>query len=238
MKGNFNLGTVENEYLVGVDKTWYTYALSNNAAWNGGLGKWTGTGNLYQANHWPSLPRPSYDPAHNQDAQMTGWHVVDTLKALDDKLVVTLGLHGHKVKKVMKDNSHQDSDAICPTFAASYKISDSVTVYADHTESFGTGSMVSLGKGYANEGQMLDPAKTKQNEIGVKVKTGDFLNTFTAFKITQANNIDKKLVALNILYRMASRKIKALNGLLPVNWLKMGFDWWRYVSGCQRLQRQ
>ena len=194
LKGSFNLGTVENEYLVGVDKTWYTYALSNNAAWNGGLGGWTGTGNLYQANHWPSLPRPSYDPAHNQDAQMTGWHVVDTLKALDDKLVVTLGLHGHKVKKVMKDNSHQDSDAICPTFAASYKVSDAVTVYADHTESFGMGSMVSSSSSrtYQNAGEILDPAKTKQNEIGVKVKTGDFLNTFTAFQITQANTVDRE----------------------------------------------
>ena len=194
LKGSFNLGTVENEYLVGVDKTWYTYALSNNAAWNGGLGGWTGTGNLYQANHWPSLPRPSYDPAHNQDAQMTGWHVLDTLKALDDKLVVTLGLHGHKVKKVMKDNSHQDSDAICPTFAASYKVSDAVTVYADHTESFGMGSMVSSSSSrtYQNAGEILDPAKTKQNEIGVKVKTGDFLNTFTAFQITQANTVDRE----------------------------------------------
>ena len=38
---------------------------------------------------------------------------------------------------------------------------------------------------------MLDPAKTKQDEIGVKVKTGNFMNTFTAFRITQANNIDQ-----------------------------------------------
>lgn len=226
LKGKFNIGSVENEYLVGVDKTWYTYALSNNNAWNGGLGKWTGTGNLYQANHWPSLPRPSYDPAHNQDAQMTGWHVVDTLKALDDKLVVTLGLHGHKVKKVMKDNSHQDSDAICPTFAASYKISDSVTVYADHTESFGTGSMVSLGRGYANEGEMLDPAKTKQNEIGVKVKTGDFLNTFTAFKITQANNIDKVIGGLKYMVQDGEQENKgfewAFTGQLAKKWDLIG----------------
>ncbi len=81
-------------------------------------------------------PRPSFDPAHNQRAQLTGWHLVDTMKALDDKLQLTLGLHGHKVKKVMKDNSHQDSDAICPTFAVSYKVSDNVTGLFYHTESF------------------------------------------------------------------------------------------------------
>lgn len=121
---------------------------------------------------------------------MTGWHLVDTLKALDDKLQVTLGLHGHKVDKVLAGkDSHEKSDAICPTFAASYKLSDVVTVYADHSESFGMGKLV--GTDYANQGEMLDPAKTKQDEIGVKVKTGKFMNTFTAFKITQANNIDK-----------------------------------------------
>lgn len=46
----------------------------------------------------------------------------------------------------MKDNSHQDSDAICPTFAVSYKVSDNVTVYADHTESFGTGTWYLLAE--------------------------------------------------------------------------------------------
>lgn len=189
VKGDFKLGAVKNEYLIGVDKTWYNYDLSSNPNFATD-GKWNGVGNLYKHNWWPSLERTSFSPKHSQDAQMTGWHLVDTLKALDDKLQVTLGLHGHKVDKVLAGkDSHEKSDAICPTFAASYKLSDVVTVYADHSESFGMGKLV--GTGYANQGEMLDPAKTKQDEIGVKVKTGKFMNTFTAFKITQANNIDK-----------------------------------------------
>ncbi len=192
VKGDFNIGAVKNEYLIGADKTWYDYNLSKNGAFgNDGNGNWTGTGNLYGHNWWPSLARPSYEPAHSQTAQMTGWHLVDNIKALDDKLTVTLGLHGHKVNKTPASGSNQESDAICPTFAASYKLSDVVTVFADHTESFGMGNMVATNNNYENGGEILDPAKTKQDEIGVKVKTGNFLNTFSAFKITQANTVDK-----------------------------------------------
>lgn len=190
VKGDFNIGSVKNEYLIGADKTWYTYDISQNPNFATG-GKWSGTGNIYQHNWWPSLSRPSYSPAHSQDAQMTGWHIIDTVKALDDKLQVTLGIHGHKASKTPVGQDTQKSDAICPTYAVSYKVSPAVTVYADHSESFGMGSMVSTKDGYANAGQILDPAKTKQNEIGVKVKTGNFLNTFSAFKIVQANTIDK-----------------------------------------------
>lgn len=200
LKGDFQIGNVKNEYLVGADKTWYTYDLSKNKNFgneykDGKLtGNWIGTGNIYQHNWWSSVDRPSYDAAHSQDAQMTGWHLVDTMKALDDKLVVTLGLHGHEVSKTPATAAKQKSDAICPTFAASYKVSDAVTVYADHTESFGMGTMVSSSSSrtYQNAGEILDPAKTKQNELGVKVKTGDFLNTFTAFQITQANTVDRE----------------------------------------------
>ncbi len=199
VKGDFKIGEVKNEYLVGADKTWYNYDLSKNPNFGNEIdsttgkltGNWIGTGNIYQHNWWPSVERPSYDAAHSQDAQMTGWHLVDTLKALDDRLQVTLGLHGHKATKSPVGAAKQESDAICPTFAASYKVSDAVTVYADHSESFGMGNMVATNKDYANAGEILDPAKTKQNEIGVKVQTGNFLNTFSAFQITQANTVDK-----------------------------------------------
>lgn len=233
LKGNFKLGTIENEYLVGIDKSWESYALSRNKAWNDNKGSWSGNGNLYKPNHWPSLARPYYSPEHSDDTQMVGWHLVDTMKALDDKLVVTLGLHGHKADVVDAGSSnHKKSDAICPTFAASYKLSDAVTVYADHTESFGMGKMVSTktnkdgSQYYANAGQILDPAKTKQNEIGVKVKTGDFLNTFSAFKITQANNIDKKIGGLTYYVQDGEQENKgfewAFTGQLAKKWDLIG----------------
>ena len=220
-KGNFKLGSVANEYLIGADKTWETYDMGFNS-WS-----WSGSGNIYDLKKWPAVVTPSNGVDPYRKAQMTGWHLVDTMTAMDDKLVVTLGLHGHEVSRVPAGAAKQKSDAICPTFAASYKLSEAVTVYADHTESFGIGTMVSSST-YENRGEMLDPAKTKQNEIGVKVKTGDFLNTFTAFQITQANAIDKYVPGVAKPYRVLDGEQKnkgfewAFTGQLAKKWDLIG----------------
>lgn len=190
LKGDFQIGAVHNEYVVGVDRSWMNYWLGNNAAYNGGQGGWDGTGNLWTDNSWTNPGDARYNPQHNSNKQMTGWHIVDTMKMLDDKLQFTMGIHGHQIKTNMEGESKErKSDAITPTFALSYKFTPNLMVYADHTESFGEGSLV--GSKYENVGEMLDPTKTKQNEIGVKVKTGKFLNTFSYFQIKQANLKDE-----------------------------------------------
>lgn len=186
LKGDFKIGSVKNDYVIGVDKNWMNYDLGNNPNWS-----WNNhTGNIYQNNFWPNPGIAHYDAPHSQDTQLAGWHIIDTMKALDDKLQVTLGLHGHEAKKTPANAETQKSDAISPTFAISYKFSPDVMVYANHTESFGMGAMVATNKNYANAGDVLDPSKTKQNEVGIKIKTGKFLNTFSAFQIRQANNVD------------------------------------------------
>ena len=186
LKGNFKIGAVKNDFVIGADKNWMNYWLENNPNWS-----WKNqTGNIYQDNKWPNPGIATWNPAHTNDTYMTGWHIVDTMKMLDDKLQLTLGLHGHDAKRVASGKPDQESDAICPTYAINYRVNDDVMVYAGHTESFGMGSMVSTNNDYANGGQMLDPAKSKQNEIGVRFKTGNVLNNISYFDITQENTID------------------------------------------------
>lgn len=192
VKGTFNIGAVKNEYTVGVDKNWMTYALGSNPAFGTG-GKWSGTGNLYKHNSWANPGITTYDPPHTRDQQLAGWHIVDTLKAMDDKLQIMLGLHGHYNETNNVGKAAQKSHAISPTYALSYRFTPNLTAYAAHTESFGVGALVPSSSGgisYANAGEILDPTKTKQNEIGVKVKAGNFLHTVSYFEIKQANNID------------------------------------------------
>lgn len=186
LKGDFNIGSVKNNYVIGVDKNWMNYDLGNNPNWS-----WKNqTGNIFQSNSWVNPGIAHYNAPHTQDAQLAGWHIIDTLKTLDDKLQFTLGLHGHKATKTPVGSPSQKSDALCPTFAVSYKFTPDLMVFADHTESFGMGALVASGKDYKNAGEILDPAKTKQNEIGIKIRSGKFLNTLSAFQIKQANNID------------------------------------------------
>ena len=189
VKGDFMIGSVRNEYVIGVDKNWQNYDLSANPNF-GNDGKWTGSGNLYEDNSWANPGKMTWNPAHSQDVRMTGWHIVDTMKALDDALQVMVGVHGHEVDKTPANGENQKSDAVSPTFAVSYKFNPDTMVYASHTESSGIGSMVSTSNGYANAGEILDPSKTKQNEIGVKVRSGKFVNTLSLFQIKQANTID------------------------------------------------
>lgn len=190
IKGDFQLGSVKNSYVIGVDKNWMSYSLGMSKEFAGD-GTWEGTGNLYQDNSWINPGITHFKAPHIRDTQLAGWHIVDTMKAMNDKLQVTLGIHGHKAKVYNVGKAVQESDAISPTYAISYRVNPDLTVYADHTESFGMGSMVSTSNNYANGGEMLDPSKTKQNEIGIKFKTGNFLNTFSYFQIKQANTVDR-----------------------------------------------
>lgn len=189
LKGDFKLGDVKNDYVIGIDKNWQNYDIGMNPDFNGS-GGWSGSGNIYGNNHWNNPGDSRFNPPHSQDIRLTGWHIVDTMKMLDDKLQVTLGLHGHKADLTPAGKDNQESDAICPTYAVSYKITPDVVVYADHTESFGIGKMVSTSNGYENAGEILDPAKTKQNELGIKFKTGSTFHNLSMFEIEQANTVD------------------------------------------------
>lgn len=232
IKGDFKIGSVKNEYVIGADKSWMTYALGNNTNWQGG--KWKGhNGNIYQDNYWANPGIGHYNPPHSYDKQMTGWHIVDTLKALDDKLAITLGVHGHEIttktdsaRLVAGEPREKKSDAVTPTFAVSYKINPDLMVYADHTESFGEGSMVSLSNGYENAGKMLDPRKTKQNELGVKFKTGKMLHTVSYFQIKQANTADQYINGKKYLVIDGEQTNKgfewAFTGQLSDKWDLMG----------------
>ena len=181
LRGDFKTGSVRHDYLVGVDRNWRR---------SGGAGNvfWRGTGNIYRDNTWDQPDLLHGTIPHNNKLTMTGWHVVDTMKAFDEKLQLTIGFHGHSVKVSNAGKSTVKSDAISPTVAVSWKFTPDVMAYAAHSESFNAGSTV--GTSYKNKGETLDPAKTKQNEIGVKVKSGNFLHTLSLFQIRQANSID------------------------------------------------
>ncbi len=181
LRGDFRTGTVKHEYIVGIDKNWVN-------RFSGGGNLWSGTGNLYRNNSWTSIALPDYQPPLQFKQQMTGYHIVDTMKFMNDRLQLTLGLHGHKSSYTRVGQKRQDSDATCPTFALSYKFTPEVMGYISHSESFNAGTLV--GSSYVNRGEILPPAKTKQDEIGVKIKKGDFVNTLSLFKIRKANTID------------------------------------------------
>lgn len=188
-KGNFWIGDWKNEWIASVDKTWFSRRRDNNVS---AANKYSVTGNIYKNISSPKPPI-TYDPITKQyTTQMVGWTLMDTISSPDDKLHLTLGYHGHKVDTQHHDDKsasgrHDSSDATAPILALAYKFTPNFSFFADHMENFVEGSTV--GAGYTNNGEMLAPSKTKQNEFGFKYKTGDFLSTLSFYEIKKASGM-------------------------------------------------
>ncbi len=75
-----------------------------------------------------------------------------------------------------------------PTYAISYKPVENVSVYASHSEGYTRARVADSS--YANEGELFEPARNKQNEMGVKFQNAGVLTTLSFFKLNQENFFD------------------------------------------------
>jgi len=71
-----------------------------------------------------------------------------------------------------------------------YKPNENILLYGSHAENFDIGKS-SSDVNCLNQGEILPPAKTKQNEIGIKYQNKGFLTTLAYYDIKQANNINE-----------------------------------------------
>ena len=193
LKGDFTTGDLKHEWVASVDRMWHYYGGPSNYSEESG---WTG--NIYHPNTGSFAP-PTFgqaDAYYKDHARISGWSVMDSITTGNEKLNILVGLNGKSIAKdtFKPDGSHKAKSGnyydVSPSFGINYTFDPRVAVYASHTEEFVEGGIVPNGKGYANQGTTLDPYKTKQNEIGVKFKTGDFFHKISYFDIKQANAVD------------------------------------------------
>lgn len=133
----------------------------------------------------------------SQEMTINGWNIIDTISFANGKYQIVGGLHGQSLKKhSVKNGVNKTEDKysdVSPTWSLLYKPTDHFTAYFSHTENFFDGSLVSTALNstynvhYENAGQYLDPYKYKQNEFGVKYKSGNLLHTLSYFKIEKPN---------------------------------------------------
>lgn len=199
LRGDFKTGALKNNYVIALDRIWTRTGGSGSE-----FGK-TYYGNIYNCDtgSWasPYIPSKIRDikAGITNKIQMNGWSVMDTISTPDDKLTVLLGVHGQNYKKhsysrstgKWSDNGGKSS-GISPTFGINYAFSPRFSAYANHTENFVGGYYVA-GSKYVNKDTVLDPIKVKQNEIGIKFKTGDFYHKLSYFDIKQPVAVDVDL---------------------------------------------
>lgn len=224
IKGETYIGAVKNNIVLSVDKSWSTQ-------WNGSGKKPVAyAGNIYEGrldNFKPDLGKNTY--SKNSYNQYWGVALVDTLEY--GKAQLMLGVHNQhsSVETYKSDGSVKDSfgsSGTSPVAGFIYKPTENISLYASHTESFGGGSAVTNDKYTGNKGAILDPAKTKQNEIGVKYENAGLLTSLSLFDIKQAGTMDEEINGKLYCLQNAEDEYKgveaSVNGKLADKWNVMG----------------
>ena len=168
----------------------------------------------------------SYTTRPNNKTSIWGASILDNMEF--GKWNAMLGIHKHEANARSwntgsKTYSSVKSDATCPTYSLSYKPNDNWLIYGNHSENFDVGA--EAGSSYANAGEIMPPAKTKQNEIGVKYGTKNGLFTLAYFDTDQASNISVSRDGKNYLVqdgKINHRGVElSYNGKLAKKWYGM-----------------
>ena len=196
VQGTFHIGQVKNDVVLAADRNWY------RAYWgyrvNGSLtipsfGSVAGSladGVTSVTQNYPYSAVTG--PIKTAQTRYSGISLTDTLEY--GKASLLLGIHHHSVdvtsynKATGAATSNVHSSANSPTYGIVYKPTENLSLYANHSQSFDKGSVV--GSNRMNTGAMLAPAKTKQNEIGVKYRKNGISAGLSLFQIEQDRSMD------------------------------------------------
>ena len=186
INGNIKTGAVNHDVTLALDKAWHSIEGAKNMSMG------SVSGNIYSGLQGNNVWYPSIETGLSSKDQYWGISLADTVKYKKAQLL--LGVHKHNAsvdsynKITGRVTQTVGSDALCPTYGFVYQPDEHTSLYASHSENFDKGTIVASK--YANAGEVLNPAKTKQNEIGFKYANAGFLTSLGIFNIKQANNID------------------------------------------------
>jgi iron complex outermembrane recepter protein len=145
--------------------------------------------NIYNPAPLPFVPLTRRPPRKASEIGFTSFAVVDTMSFLNDMVLVTVGGRHQMVKQEAFSTttdartSTYEADATTPLAGVVFKPWNNVSVYAIYAEGLSQGVIVPPP--LANQGQVLAPFKSKQQEAGVKVDWGTITTTAAVFEITR-----------------------------------------------------
>ncbi|WP_315005678.1 TonB-dependent receptor domain-containing protein [uncultured Selenomonas sp.] len=200
VQGTFHIGQVKNDVVFAADRNWYRayWGFRANGIINGATGFvsfGSVAGNLSDGvtsvtQNYPYAAVTG--PIKTGQTRYSGISLTDTLEY--GKASLLLGIHHHSVDVTGYDKatgaatSTVHSSANSPTYGIVYKPTENLSLYANHSQSFDKGSVV--GSNRMNTGAMLAPAKTKQNELGVKYRKNGLSAGLSLFQIEQDRSMD------------------------------------------------
>ena len=185
--GEVQTGDVKHHLVLAADRSRAQY-------WNATK---KGNGNLYGGNLYDGIIfRPGFYPLPQMPQQKAAWSETNVGISFMDTMefgkwnVLLAATHKHEYLQNHGNNSVIRNNNILPTWGLTYHPTTNTAIYYGHTESFSRGYVVTDNK-YVNKGDVMDPVRSKQNEIGVKYANKGLLTTFALFEIDEANRYDQ-----------------------------------------------
>ena len=170
-----------------------TYELESDNAY--GLSFGGVAGNIYDP---VTVPRPANtffggdldNPELTARTRFQSLAVADQLSMFDERLLVTLGARYQKLKTddydydtgVRNADTSYDEDEITPTVGVLYKLTPSLSAYANYIEGLQKGDSAGLGNGAVNPNERLDPYTTEQAEVGMKYDGGGLGGSVSVYR--------------------------------------------------------
>ena len=133
------------------------------------------------------------DPGVTERVKTSSVAVADMLSLFDGRLLATIGARYQEIETKSYDynsgalGSSYSSDAITPAFALVYKPSDAISLYANYAEALVPGTTapaVVNGVLVVNAGEVLEPYRAEQMEVGAKYDAGSFGGALSVFRTT------------------------------------------------------
>ncbi len=133
------------------------------------------------------------DPGVTERVKTSSVAVADMLSLFDGRLLATIGARYQEIETKSYDyntgalGSSYSSDAITPAFALVYKPSEAISLYANYAEALVPGTTapaVVNGVPVVNAGEVLEPYRAEQMEVGAKYDAGSFGGTLSVFRTT------------------------------------------------------
>lgn len=228
LKADFDIGAINHEITLALDTS------SMDGLWNnptpGGQSITLPGGNIYDFPDMPSgiIPKPDYGYLGSTNSY--GISAVDTMTY--GKWILSAGVHHHRLSYGEFGGDRVVSDATSPLLGLVYKANEHLMAYGNHSEFFDKGTFLDEDD-YINPG-ILPPAKTKQNELGIKYMKDGLLTTLSIF------DIRTERIFTYDLGREDGKKLSVLDGWYNYRGVEWSFNGkvspkWNVIGGVSYL---
>ena len=149
--------------------------------------------NIYNPAPLPVVTGARLPPRLANEIMFRSVALADTMSVLNERILVTFGARHQRVEQdafstaTGLKTSHYGAEAVTPLAGIVVKPLQNVSLYANYAEGLSQGIVVPAP--FANQGTILAPFKSKQQEAGIKVDWGTVTTTAAVFQIARPSLI-------------------------------------------------